>query len=362
MPQVAFCYIKEDESMSDISGLSNYVMSKSVTESYKSQKLEVNTKSKSAKADSSLSVKYEQSSYSSAAVYTKSYGPTNAEGYDRYGRKADGAEGSTEKATALQIKNSTGKSSIPQITNMEGYGKVIGEPKLSEAGQKYYSELKKKFGNMDFVLVSQDMKAAAHANAASYGNPNRMVVLIDDEKLERMATDESFRKKYEGIIAMAQNGSQKLQAVAQKNPGIRKIGINTLDNGAGSFMAAVAKNNTEASKALEKRRALKAKEKKAEAKKAEKHREKKLEEKRREERIHERHDAAHPDKNRDDIHEELRSKSVWEESDFSEYKNDDYEIIYADSPEELADKLEAYSKNTGSGRLNEHGNYADFKA
>ena len=53
---------------------------------------------------------------------------------------------------------------------------------------------------------------------------------------------------------------------------------------------------------------------------------------------------------------------MWEESDFSEYKNDDYEIIYADSPEELADKLEAYSKNTGSGRLNEHGNYADFKA
>ena len=31
-----------------------------------------------------------------------------------------------------------------------------------------------------------------------------MVVLIDDAKLEQMANDESFRKKYEGIIAMSQ--------------------------------------------------------------------------------------------------------------------------------------------------------------
>ena len=95
--------------MSDISGLSNYVTAtKSVTESYKSQKLEVNTKSKSAKTDSSLSVKYEQSSYSSAAVYTKSYGTANAEGYDRYGRKTDGTEGSAEKAIALLLSRRDG--------------------------------------------------------------------------------------------------------------------------------------------------------------------------------------------------------------------------------------------------------------
>ena len=62
------------------------------------------------------------------------------------------------------------------------------------------------------------------------------------------------------------------------------------------------------------------------------------------------------------IRDYANSKSVWEESDFSEYKNDDYEIIYADSPEELADKLEAYNKNTGSGRMHEQGDYADFKA
>ena len=57
---------------------------------------------------------------------------------------------------------------------------------------------------MEFITVSKDMKAQVQMNAASYGNANKMVVLIDEEKLERMATDENFRKKYEGIIATSQ--------------------------------------------------------------------------------------------------------------------------------------------------------------
>ena len=318
--------------MSDISGLSNYVTAtKSVTESYKSQKLEVNTKSKSAKADSSLSVKYEQSSYSSAAVYTKSYGTTNAEGYDRYGRKTDGTEGSAEKATALQIKNGTGKSSIPQITNMEGYGKVIGEPKLSEAGQKYYSELKKKFGNMDFVLVSQDMKAAAHANAASYGNPNRMVVLIDDEKLERMATDESYRKKYEGIIAMAQTKmSEAKMGLASSGANVKNFGMSVDSNGKESFFATVNKSSD-----LQKKRT----EKKAAEKKAHKLQEKKKAEKKaQEERIQKARDkkAEKEDTDKDD----------------SRIKDDEeYVTFEADSMDELLSKVQTYSYNNASGKV-----------
>lgn len=52
--------------------------------------------------------------------------------------------------------------------------------------------MKSKFGNMDFILVSKDMKEQAKAMASSFANPNKMVVLIDEEKLERMATDEAF--------------------------------------------------------------------------------------------------------------------------------------------------------------------------
>ena len=35
---------------------------------------------------------------------------------------------------------------------------------------------------MDFILVSKEQKANAQANAASYANGNKMVVLIDEEK------------------------------------------------------------------------------------------------------------------------------------------------------------------------------------
>ena len=55
------------------------------------------------------------------------------------------------------------------------------------------------------------MKEQAKAMASSFANPNNMVVLIDEEKLERMATDEAFRNKYEGIIANAKSGLSQLK-------------------------------------------------------------------------------------------------------------------------------------------------------
>ena len=45
-------------------------------------------------------------------------------------------------------------------------GKTIGEPQLSEKGAKYYEQLKAKYGNYDFILVSKDQKANAERNAA----------------------------------------------------------------------------------------------------------------------------------------------------------------------------------------------------
>ena len=73
------------------------------------------------------------------------------------------------------------------------YGKQIGSPVLSEEGEKYYEQLKKKFGNMEFILVSKDMKQQAKTMAASFANPYKTVVLIDEEKIERMAEDEAYR-------------------------------------------------------------------------------------------------------------------------------------------------------------------------
>ena len=156
------------------------------------------------------------------------------------------------------------------------YGKTVGKPELSEEGKKYYEELKKKFSNMDFILVSDDMIDQAKANSASFANPHKTVVLISEEKVERMATDEEYRKQYEGIImnATAQL-SQMKQGFESTGANVQGYGIQVDDNGTASYFAVLKK----ASAAQKERIAEQAAEKKAEKKATEK----KAEEKTREE-------------------------------------------------------------------------------
>ena len=54
----------------------------------------------------------------------------------------------------------TGKTSQTAQTRgkTEDYGRTIGQPELSEKAAKYYEQLKKRYGNYDFILVSRDQK------------------------------------------------------------------------------------------------------------------------------------------------------------------------------------------------------------
>ena len=160
-------------------------------------------------------------------------------------------------------------------------GRTIGQAKLSENAKKYYEELKAKYKDMDFILVSKDMKEAAKANAGSFANPNKMVVLIDEEKVERMAADEQFRKQYESVIASAQKKMPQLQQALGTTSNVKGFGMQVNDDGSASFFAVMDKSFKSQAERLEKQRAEKKEEKKAAEKKAEKkEREEKLEEKR----------------------------------------------------------------------------------
>ena len=65
-----------------------------------------------------------------------------------------------------QIRKNAAGTENSKVSKTNGnYGKTIGNAKLSEEGAKYYQELKKKYFNMDFILVSKDQKANAQANA-----------------------------------------------------------------------------------------------------------------------------------------------------------------------------------------------------
>lgn len=147
------------------------------------------------------------------------------------------------------------------------YGKTVGKPELSEKAAEYYKELKKKFSNMDFILVSNDMKEVAKSQAGSYANPNKMVVLIDEEKLEKMATDENFRKQYEGIISNAGTQMPQLKASLGNNSSVKGFGMQVNDGGTASFFAVVDKSLAAQKQRIEKNAAKKAEQKKTAEKK-----------------------------------------------------------------------------------------------
>lgn len=161
---------------------------------------------------------------------------------------------------------------VQNIRKNTDYGRTVGKPELSEKGAEYYEQLKKKFGNMDFILVSRDQKENAKAMASSFANPYRTVVLIDEDKIEQMANDESFRNKYEGIIANAAAGLSKLKSQMDSSTASNIVGygLTVNDDGSTDFFAVLRKSSEAQKERIEKKREENAEERKAEKKKAQK--------------------------------------------------------------------------------------------
>ncbi|MBQ1902329.1 MAG: hypothetical protein II169_07260 [Lachnospiraceae bacterium] len=183
----------------------------------------------------------------------------------------------TDKNSKTNSKTYVDEIAQEKVSNTSSLGKTIGNPKLSDKALEYYNKLKEKFHNMDFILVSEDQKQAAQARAASYGNASKMVVLIDEEKLERMATDASYRDKYEGIIGnAAANLTQVSNKLSSTGSNIAGFGMQVNDNGTTSYFAVLKKSSEAQAKRIEK-----TKEKHVEEKRKEK---KRIEENQKEER------------------------------------------------------------------------------
>ena len=197
----------------------------------------------------------------------------------------------------------------------QNLGKTIGEPKLSKEAQKYYDKLKKKFG----ILVSEDQKANAQANAGKYANNIKTVVLIDEDKIERMATDESYRKKYEGILSGASSQLEQLKSSMEKSgANVKGYGMQVNDGGTTSFFAVMKKSSSDQKARIEKS----AEKKKAEKKAAEKKAEKKKEEARL---------------------EKSRSSKADKSKDIDNIDDEETVTITANSIEELMNKISDYT-------------------
>jgi hypothetical protein len=209
------------------------------------------------------------------------------------------------------------------------YGMTIGDVQLSDKAKDYLSKLQSKFHGMEFITVSKDMKAQVQQNAAAYGNANKMVVLIDEEKLERMATDESFRNKYEGIIASSQ--SKMMQAkmgLSSSGSSVKNFGMSVDSNGNESFFATVSKSQDLQKKRIEKKAAEKKQQKIKEKREASR--------KAQEERIEK------AKENKAEKTDDKKGEEIYEE---------EYDIIEANSLDDLLSKVQTYSYNNAASRV-----------
>lgn len=226
----------------------------------------------------------------SNTIYNGSY-PSIAENYvysstgtSKVKTKSDTGSNTAKTSDTAVIKDTSTAKNTKADGKVAVNGQTIGNPRLSEKASKYYDQLKKKYSNMNFILVSEDQKENAKANAAGYANSNNMVVLIDENKIERMASDENYRKQYEGIIANAASGiSQLASSLSATGTSVKGFGMQVNDNGTASYFAVLEKSSAAQKeriekKAVEKKEAKKTAQKKAEKKKNEERLEKKRKE------------------------------------------------------------------------------------
>lgn len=191
----------------------------------------------------------------SVAAY--SYQGVSQAGYDEKNAKKNQVE-NLKKSEETEVKYNVS-------------GKTIGNPKLSDEASRYYEKLKAKYSNMDFILVSSDRKEFAKAQAASYANANKMVVLIDEEKIEKMAADENYRRQYESIIANAAGGLSQLSTkLSATGANVKGYGMQVDDKGIASYFAVLEKSNLAQKERIEKKAQANKEAKKAAEKKAEK--------------------------------------------------------------------------------------------
>ena len=187
--------------------------------------------------------------------------------------------GSKEKTKVARNTETGEVKKEEKVTESKDLGKTIGDPKLSKEAQKYYEKLKAKYSNMDFILVSPEKKEEAESKKGMYQSSKELLVLIDSDKIEKMAEDEEYRAKYEGILNNAASRlNQMKDSLGSKADSVSSFGMTFDDHGNASFFAVVDKSlasqreriaDKKEAAAKEKKKAQReAQEKRAEEKKA----------------------------------------------------------------------------------------------
>jgi len=152
---------------------------------------------------------------------------------------------------------------------------------LSDEAKDYLATLKEKFGDIDFFVANCESDEEMGKYFAM--GTKKYSCVISSDLIEKMATDEETRAKYEKIIANAGEQIEEMKAEAKEELGeeaaeqIEFVGFKVNDNGMVEYFAKLRDdNNAYYAKLKEKRAEAKEAEKKAEEKRNEKLAEEKL--------------------------------------------------------------------------------------
>lgn len=166
-----------------------------------------------------------------------------------------------DRTARTERESKTGRTAE---TRAEKTGKESKAPVLSSAAQKLLKELQKTYKNMDFIVADYETDEEA-AEYLSRGTSEYSALLSADE-LEKMAADESVKKKNMEILdgAVEKLDEMKTQ-LGDKGADVTRIGISIGNDGEVSFFAELEKNSEKQRERIEKSR----EEKRAESKEAE---------------------------------------------------------------------------------------------
>ena len=162
------------------------------------------------------------------------------------------------------VKNNRTKSA--KDTDEAGKAAEKKQVELSDDAKDLLNELKKKYGNMDFIVADYD----SEEEAASYLSRGRKEysVLIEPELLEKMAADKDTKDKYIGIIEDATGDLTEMkEQLGDKEDEVVNLGVTVDKDGNVSYFAELEKMGEKQRERIEKSRSEK-KEEKADAEKA----------------------------------------------------------------------------------------------
>lgn len=174
------------------------------------------------------------------------------------------ASSSYGKAPAANDK----KSSKADKTEAAKTGEKVnqGEQKLSAKAQKFLEQLKKSYGDYDFVIADKGDDIQGLMDRSK-----EFSVVFSSEELERMAEDESFAKEQMQSVEAAVDMSKKINEQFGYESGISllSVGVTFDDKGISTMFAELERATADRNKRLEEKAEECAEEKK-DAEKADK--------------------------------------------------------------------------------------------